>query len=109
MNIHESWARAKKIDALVSAIDAARIEVPECSLLSLNGWLRLQTPEWWAELSKRAGIRPPSAITIEAVLLTLEARAEESAEAEPDLSAMAPIAVRVSDALIAELDNPRKP
>ena len=84
-NPHESYNRMLKVAALVRAIDAARIEVPECSLVSLNGWLRLQTPEWWSELAKQAKIRPPSALTIEAVLLTLEARDEsEQGEVEPD-------------------------
>ncbi len=77
MNEFECEGRARKVQRLCRAIDRD-VEVPRESLVSLAGFLRAQTAEWWAELAKRAGCNKPSATTIEAVALEYEARHEEA-------------------------------
>ena len=86
-NIWEAEARGRKASALIRAVDSELREhvrgheKPD----SIAKFLRAQSLEWWADLAKRHGIKPPSALTTAVVCLEYEARAEEDADAAPEL------------------------
>ena len=84
-SIFEAEARYKKAQALLRAIDRGVGTV--IAHAAVEEFLRAASDEWWIRLAKAAGVRAPSGITKDVVILEWSARAEESAtdEAEADL------------------------
>lgn len=84
-NVFEAEGRAKKCAALIRAIDSELREQDRTHGRSdalTAAFLRSRDDAFWKQLAKQHGIRPPSAATIEAVCLEMEARAEESLSAD---------------------------
>ena len=85
-NAWEAEARARKCAALCRAIDRdLTISVELATGVRVDAattarFLRSRDDAWWKAVSREHGIRPPSALTIEAVCLEYEARAEEDLE-----------------------------
>ena len=91
-NAFEAEARGRKTAALCRAISRDVRLDPEIPADMHPGvlaeFVRSRDAAWWREISRRHGIRTPSAATIEAVCLELEARAEEDAPDAEELEEM---------------------